>query len=93
MMSDDRFAGYRRGLVSGTLKSATPNAVREMLDEIERLRGGIVAVENLIAASYGVSGLHLNGTVAPWDDLRAGGMFEEWLSDFDKASEPGGDDD
>lgn len=31
-------AAYRRGIDSGTLKTATPNVVRELLDEIERLR-------------------------------------------------------
>ena len=36
-MSDDRFADYRRGIDTGVMKSATPNAMRECLNEIERL--------------------------------------------------------
>ena len=33
----------------------------------------------LIDDSHGVAGLHLNGDVAPWDELLAGGRFEDWL--------------
>lgn len=29
---------YRKGVESGTMKSATPNVVRQLLDEIERLQ-------------------------------------------------------
>jgi len=65
---------------------------REQADENERLRGrcerlggAVKAVEALIADSYGVAGLHLNGDAAPWDTLRTGGYFEDWLKDFDAA--------
>ena len=34
--------------------------------------------------SYGVAGLHLNGEVAPWNDLCLGGRFEEWCKAFDE---------
>jgi hypothetical protein len=37
-MSDDRFADYRRGIETGVMKSATPNAMLDCLKEIERLR-------------------------------------------------------
>ena len=30
---------YRRGVETGAMKSATPNVVRQLLDEVERLRG------------------------------------------------------
>ena len=33
-----RFDDYRRGVETGTMKSATPNVVRDLLDEIDRLR-------------------------------------------------------
>lgn len=55
--------------------------------ECDRLRLGIKAVDALIAESSGVTGLHLNGDVAPWTELRTGGRFEEWLHDFDAALE------
>ncbi|MGZ5077009.1 MAG: hypothetical protein ACXV9R_10335 [Methylobacter sp.] len=45
---------------------------------------GLDAVESLINNSQGVCGLHLNGDIAPWDELRSGGQFN-WLSDFDTA--------
>lgn len=53
--------------------------------ENERLRKGLNAVQELIDSSYGVAGLHLNGDIAPWGDLREGGFFESWLVEFDKA--------
>ena len=57
----------------------------EALAECERMRKGLKAVENLISESHGVTGLHLNGDEAPWDELRTGGRFESWLFDFDQA--------
>jgi len=53
--------------------------------EIERLRAGLRAVSDLIDESHGVAGLHRNGDVAPWSDLRTGGKYEEWLVSFDDA--------
>ena len=38
-------------------------------------------------SSEGVAGLHLNGDVAAWDELREGGRFEEWLMVFDEELE------
>ena len=56
-------------------------------DKIALLEKGIHAVLHLIENSQGVAGLHLNGDVAPWDELRDGGQFEAWLYEFDKAIE------
>lgn len=56
-----------------------------------RLRAGLKAVEGLINDSHGVAGLHLNGDVASWDELRTGGRFEEWLRDFDASLSTPGD--
>lgn len=53
----------------------------------KKLVDGLLAVEQLIAESHGVTGLHLNGDVAPWDELRSGGSFEAWLFAFDAALE------
>jgi len=55
--------------------------------ENRRLRKGLHAVELLIGESYGVAGLHLNGDIAFWGELRSGGRLEEWLRDFDAALE------
>ena len=33
-------------------------------------------IQGLIADSSGVYGLHLNGDLAPWSELEAGGQFE-----------------
>lgn len=51
----------------------------------EQLIAGIQAVRELINSSKGVYGLHLNGALAPWEDLEAEGRYEEWLLEFNKA--------
>lgn len=45
------------------------------------------SVCELIDNSCGVEGLHMNGDVAPWHDLRSGGRYEGWLVEFDEALE------
>jgi len=56
------------------------------LEERKRkLAAGIKAVAALIDNSAGVDGLHLNGDLATWGELRTGGRFEEWLREFDEA--------
>lgn len=52
---------------------------------VEAMAKGLKAVEALISESRGVIGLHLNGDDAPWEDLRTGGSFEEWMREFDAA--------
>ena len=45
----------------------------------------LTAVEDvgaLINDSQGVTGLHLNGDVATWDELTLGGRNEDWLRNF-----------
>ena len=56
-------------------------------DVFTKLVLGINAVADLIDNSTGVDGLHLNGDIAPWNELRSGGRFESWLVDFDEALE------
>lgn len=56
-------------------------------DVFTKLVLGINAVADLIDNSTGVEGLHLNGDIAPWNELRRGGRFESWLVDFDEALE------
>ena len=53
--------------------------------EIRVLHAGLRAAKGLMDESCGVYGLHLNGDPAPWDSLRTGGKYEEWLIEFDKA--------
>lgn len=67
---------------------SVPNEAGALKAENSRLRAGLKAVEDLMAASYGVAGLHLNGDVAPWDSLRTGGRFEDWLLALDGALMP-----
>lgn len=73
--------------------SANPDCSLEFMGEIpagvamvvSKLRKAVAAVQGLIDHSSGVAGLHQNGDVAPWHDLRQGGAFESWLTDFDDA--------
>ena len=40
-----KFDAYRRGVETGVMKSATPNVVRELLDEIDRLQAEVNRLE------------------------------------------------
>ena len=68
-------------------RDALRDEVLALRADNERLLKGLHAVDMLIGESYGVAGLHLNGDVASWGELRAGGRLEEWLCDFDAALE------
>ena len=46
-----RFEDYRRCLETCVMKSATPNVVRELLDEIERLQATIERVRHFATGS------------------------------------------
>lgn len=71
------------------------SALRTCADELESVLAqqsaavdGLAArlvdeLDGLVGESYGVSGLHLNGDVAPWDELLPGGRFER-LSSLDE---------
>ena len=36
-------------------------------------------IDDIVANSEGVAGLHMNGEVAEWHSLMSGGSFEAWL--------------
>jgi len=60
---------------------------------VAELEKAVTAVDELICHSSGVSGLHLNGEMAPWGDLLEGGHYDSWLIDFSAAlKEPSNDD-
>ena len=46
---------------------------------LELLILGVRDMEELMVASRGVCGLHLNGDDAEWSSLVSGGKFEDWL--------------
>lgn len=72
-------------IASGGQRVATLQLTKQMEAELAVARKGLEAVETLINDSHGVCGLHLNGDVAPWDELRACGRFGDWLQAFDDA--------
>ena len=53
--------------------------VERLQARVQELEAALAAVRNLINNSEGVAGLHLNGDVAPWDELLKGGEYEGWL--------------
>ena len=57
-----------------------PDATKDEL--LEKLIVGMRAVEDTIADSSGIYGLHLNGDGAEWCELMNGGRFCEWLEPF-----------
>lgn len=61
------------------------NTKQLSIEDYKTIICGLRAVEALIDNSIGVAGLHLNEEDAPWDDLRTGGQFEDWLIEFDDA--------
>jgi predicted nuclease with TOPRIM domain len=61
------------------------NSKEALRARLALLEKGLMAVDGLISESRGVDGLHLNGDVALWEDLRTGGVYEEWLRDYDAA--------
>lgn len=66
---------------------AAANEIENMSQENESMKQGLYCVADLIDNSNGVAGLHKNGDIAEWGELREGGRFEEWLIDFDVALE------
>jgi hypothetical protein len=78
-------SGVKKNHDGDHVPEAVDRLVVELHDRIAVLSAGIAAVSGLIDESQGVAGLHLNGDVATWEELRQGGRFEEWLSDFDEA--------
>lgn len=78
----DRLAAHLKNLDS---ESGEAKLLRETIAALSVMKKGLLAVNGLISDSRGVAGLHLNGDIAPWESLMAGGEFEDWLKDFDAA--------
>lgn len=53
----------------------------------ETLEYVLGSVNDLIADSTGVTGLHLNGDFAPWEELMEGGRYEDWLLSLSTAQD------
>ena len=44
-------------------------------------------IDDLVANSKGVSGLHLNGDMAPWSEIMDGGAYGAWLQSVERLRE------
>ena len=75
---DQALASQEAAIKSWTTCSNERNQLKAQINGMKQ------AIDDLVRNSEGVAGLHQNGDVAPWNDLLAGGRFEEWLSVFDE---------
>ena len=72
------------GIPRGVLEKQGMVPIEQVTHDIERQRDKLLAalegltndIHSLIYESSGVAGLHLNGDLAPWHELEAGGRFE-----------------
>ena len=64
-----------------------PGCPVRLQEEIDKLKGMLFKMDDLIMESVGVDGLHMNGDVAPWQELKTGGEFDAWLGGFDELLE------
>jgi hypothetical protein len=84
------------GFISYEEMAAHTIAQREQIAALEaRVKAAdelAKSVDDLIAHSDGVSGLHNNGDIAPWSDLEKGGSFGAWLSALEDYRATGGQD-
>lgn len=67
-------------------KETIRNLLAERDQLLQALSGLVDDVEGLISESYGVTGLHLNGDVADWEELLPSGAYER-LTHLDIAKE------
>jgi hypothetical protein len=61
------------------------NAHDDLVAALKTAQRFVASVRDLISDSHGVAGLHLNGDLAPWDELLPGGRFEDWLGSIEPA--------
>jgi predicted flavoprotein YhiN len=62
----------------------TPECSKEISEIISAAFKLVVDLDELMANSDGVAGLHMNGEVADWDSLCEGGSFDAWLSSLEQ---------
>jgi hypothetical protein len=82
--NDGKFVLYSHHAAAIAAKDAELAKLKRRTEVYET---GLRDVLDLIGQSHGVDGLHKNGDIATWSELRAGGKFESWLSAFDAAVE------
>jgi hypothetical protein len=70
--------------VGTALASPAPPRLSKLEAVVEAHKTLLDDLDKLMADSYGVAGLHLNGDVAPWDTLHGEGYFGEWLNSIEE---------
>lgn len=73
----------------GLFATRATEQIRDLQARCDRYKaalGRLVGdLDGLISQSDGVSGLHLNGDIAQWDELLYGGTYETWLMSLEVA--------
>lgn len=77
------FRGTRYEAILAWNYRATPPGY-EMVPEgtMKAIAKALACFDDLTQQSSGVSGLHLNGDLALWDELLHGGQYESWTNDI-----------
>jgi len=65
-------------IVDSIQSQAQPEPVNQRL--LTALKNVTGEIQGLMAESEGIAGLHLNGDIAPWSEIEAGGRFERLSS-------------
>lgn len=99
MIDQNTLDAYRQGIDTGTMKSATPNVVRELLDEIQQLRAIVDPLNRLRAddeteVSFWCdkpddpdAPASIVGIRAEWADQKAQDFYGETLAEALEAAE------
>lgn len=64
-----------------------PNPDARQADLAKAATAALRDIDDLVANSEGVSGLHLNGDVAPWSEIMDGGAYGAWLQSVERLRE------
>lgn len=87
-MTTEAFQRIERSISDGCAHLQAKD-VRALLESHEVIKRALLDLFNdineLVANSHGVAGLHLNGDVAEWQALLPGGCLEEWLISHERA--------
>jgi hypothetical protein len=71
----------------GGLSHCEDHKTRPVLSLVQAAATFVTDFDALVGESQGVAGLHLNGDIAEWDELLAGGRFDEWLRSLEPLRE------
>ena len=69
------------------LAAIQPDPGARQADLVTAAIAALHDIDDLVANSDGVSGLHMNGDMAPWSEIMDGGAFGAWLQSVERLRE------